>query len=80
MAIPAFQKIRATSQNKTVVSHMRQITSAADQYFWRKGSNLLRFRNWKGHDNDIERLISRHMLPSTLCSGSASFGSVWGDE
>jgi len=33
MAIPAFQKVRANSQDKTVVNNMRQLGAAADQYF-----------------------------------------------
>jgi type IV pilus assembly protein PilA len=37
MAVPAFQKVRQNSQNKTVVSNMRQILSAADQYFLENG-------------------------------------------
>jgi len=37
MAIPAFQKVRGTSQNKAVVNNVRQITSAADQYFLENG-------------------------------------------
>jgi type IV pilus assembly protein PilA len=37
MAVPAFQKVRSTSQNKAVVNNLRQITSAADQYFLETG-------------------------------------------
>lgn len=37
MAIPAFQKVRANSQNKAVLNNVRQITSAADQYFLENG-------------------------------------------
>lgn len=32
MAIPAFNKVRATSQAKTCVNNLRQIASAKDQY------------------------------------------------
>jgi type IV pilus assembly protein PilA len=37
MAIPAFQKVRASSQDKAVVNNLRQLSSAADQYFLEKG-------------------------------------------
>jgi type IV pilus assembly protein PilA len=37
MAIPAFQKVRASSQDKAVLNNLRQISSAADQYFLEKG-------------------------------------------
>ncbi len=37
MAIPAFQKTRASSQDRTVLNNLRQLSSAADQYFVEKG-------------------------------------------
>ena len=39
MAIPAFQKVRTTSQDKTVVNNLRQIASGADQYFLQEGKS-----------------------------------------
>ncbi len=32
MALPAFQKVRAASQDKTVLNNARQLSGAADQY------------------------------------------------
>jgi len=37
MAIPAFQKVRASSQDKAVTNNMRQLGAAADQYFLENG-------------------------------------------
>jgi len=37
MAIPAFQKVRSSSQDKAVLNNLRQLSSAADQYFLEKG-------------------------------------------
>ena len=37
MAIPAFQKVRATSQDKAVVNNLRQLASAAQQYMLEEG-------------------------------------------
>ena len=37
MAIPAFNKVRQTSQNKTITNNLRQVASAADQYFIEEG-------------------------------------------
>ncbi len=37
MAIPAFQKVRASSQDKAVLNNLRQLGSAADQYFLEQG-------------------------------------------
>ena len=37
MAIPAFQKVRETSQTKTILNNLRQLASGADQYFLENG-------------------------------------------
>ncbi len=37
MAIPAFQQVRATSQEKAITNNLRQLASAADQYFLENG-------------------------------------------
>ncbi len=37
MAIPAFNKIRQTSQDKAVLNNLRQISSAAQQYMLDEG-------------------------------------------
>ena len=37
MAIPAFQKVRQSSQDKAVLNNARQLAAAADQYFLEKG-------------------------------------------
>src|SRR5512147_18112 len=37
MAIPAFQKVRASSQDKAVTNNLRQLSAAADQFFLEKG-------------------------------------------
>ena len=39
MAIPAFQKVRANSQDKTVLNNMRVIAAAADEYFMEYGTD-----------------------------------------
>jgi type IV pilus assembly protein PilA len=41
MAIPAFQKVRATSQDKTVLNNLRQLASGADQYFLEEGKSTV---------------------------------------
>ena len=33
MAIPAFQKVRQSSQDKAVLNNARQLSAAADQFF-----------------------------------------------
>lgn len=37
MAIPAFQKVRTTSQEKTIINNLRQLNAAGQQYFLENG-------------------------------------------
>ena len=37
MAIPAFQKVRASSQDKAVTNNLRQLAAGADQYYLENG-------------------------------------------
>ena len=37
MAIPAFQKVRQSSQDKAVTNNVRQLSAASDQYFLENG-------------------------------------------
>ena len=39
MAIPAFQKVRASSQDKAAINNARQLAAAADQYFLEAGAS-----------------------------------------
>jgi type IV pilus assembly protein PilA len=41
MAIPAFQKVRGVSQDKTVINNLRQLASGADQYFLENGKTTV---------------------------------------
>lgn len=41
MAIPAFQKVRQTSQEKTLKNNLRQLASGADQYFLEEGLSIV---------------------------------------
>jgi prepilin-type N-terminal cleavage/methylation domain-containing protein len=43
MAIPAFQKVRQSSQEKTLVNDARQMASAAAQYFLEQGVTQVPF-------------------------------------
>jgi type IV pilus assembly protein PilA len=43
MAIPAFQKVRATSQDKAVINNLRQFASAAQQYMLETGATTVSY-------------------------------------
>ena len=45
MAIPAFQKVRTSSQDKAVTNNLRQLSAAADQYYLEFGVSSVA-TNW----------------------------------
>jgi type IV pilus assembly protein PilA len=52
MAIPAFQKVRRTSQDKTIVNNLRQLNAAAQQYFLEQGTTSVSSTALVGTDTD----------------------------
>lgn len=53
MAIPAFQKVRRTSQEKAVINNLRQIASAAQQYMLDNGVSQVAYTDIVGADKHI---------------------------
>jgi type IV pilus assembly protein PilA len=68
MAIPAFQKVRASSQEKTVLNNLRQLSSAAQQYFLENGASTVEFTSLVGSDKYIKtiNLVAGETYPTTL--------------
>lgn len=58
MAIPAFQKVRQTSQEKAVENNLRQYASAAQQYMLDEGVNEVTYGDIVGPDKYILQLES----------------------
>jgi type IV pilus assembly protein PilA len=56
MAIPAFQKVRANSQDKTVLNNMRQLAGAADQYFLEYGCSTVDITSLVGSTGYVKAL------------------------
>ena len=56
MAIPAFNKVRETSQNKAITNNLRQIASAADQYFIESGQDSVAYTDVVGTDKYVKSL------------------------
>src|SRR5664280_1683304 len=71
MAIPAFQKVRASSQDKTVMNNMRQLGAAADQYFLEFGTSSAGITALVGSSNYIKALntVAREVYPLTFSQG-----------
>jgi type IV pilus assembly protein PilA len=54
MAIPAFQKVRETSQEKALLNNLRQLASGADQYFLENGVTQVSSADLVGNDSYIK--------------------------
>lgn len=52
MAIPAFQKVRATSQEKAVLNNLRQLSAARDQYFLETGKTTCTYDDLVGPETE----------------------------
>ena len=58
IAIPGFQKIRASSQEKAVLNNARQLSAAADQYFLQNGAGFVNSSSLVGPSNYIKALVT----------------------
>src|ERR1700675_2460351 len=56
MAIPAFQKVRRASQDKTILNNARQLSGAADQYYLENGVSTVTLGNLIGTTNYVKAL------------------------
>lgn len=72
MAIPAFQKVRTSSQDKAVLNNMRQLGSAADQYFLESGTSTVNITSLVGSTAYIKSLstVANESYPATYTQGT----------
>ena len=72
MAIPAFQKVRASSQDKAVLNNARQLSGAADQYYLEYGSNWAALTSLVGPLNYVKSLstVAAETYPVNYTQGS----------
>ena len=72
MAIPAFQKVRASSQDKAVMNNARQLSGAADQYYLEYGSNSVASSMLVGIDSYVKNLqtVASENYPQTYTQGT----------
>jgi type IV pilus assembly protein PilA len=54
LAIPGFQKVRASSQEKSVLNNARQLAGAADQYMMENGVSIVSYGNLVGATNYVK--------------------------
>ena len=73
MAIPAFQKVRAASQDKAVTNNLRQLSAAADQYFLEQGITTVAFTELVGTNSSqyikVIATVAKETYPTNLTQG-----------
>ncbi len=73
MAIPAFQKVRTASQDKTILNNARQLSGAADQYYLENGVSTVTLGNLIGTTNYVKalNLVANETYPGGYTQGIA---------
>jgi type IV pilus assembly protein PilA len=71
MAIPAFQKVRQSSQDKAVLNNARQLASAADQFFLENGVSTVAQTDLVGPANYVKALntVAGETYPTNFTQG-----------
>jgi type IV pilus assembly protein PilA len=71
MAIPAFQKVRQSSQDKAVLNNARQLSAAADQYFLENGVSSVASDDLVGATNYVKALntVASETYPAGFTQG-----------
>ena len=73
MAIPAFQKVRSASQDKTVLNNARQLSAGADQYYLENGVSSVASSNLVGSDKYVKAVntVAGETYPTGFTQGQA---------
>jgi len=71
MAIPAFQKVRQSSQDKAVMNNARQLAAAADQYYLENGVSSVTQGSLIGSSNYVKalNLVANETYPAGFTQG-----------
>ena len=80
MAIPAFQKVRTTSQEKTITNNLRQLASAADQYFLEEGLTTVTSAELVGSDKYVKAIdqVAGETYPSPITTALSELKATGG--
>lgn len=83
MAIPAFQKVRQSSQDKAVLNNARQLSAAADQYFLENGVSTVASTDLVGSDKYVKAIntVAGESYPANYTQGvTITIGGVAGQR
>ena len=81
MAIPAFQKVRTSSQDKAVLNNARQLSAAADQYYLENGVSTVASSNLIGATNYVKAIntVAKESYPAGFSQGETiTIGGIAG--
>ena len=72
MAIPAFQKVRQSSQDKAVMNNARQLAAAADQYYLENGVSTVALTDLIGPTSYVKALnsVANESYPAGFSQGT----------
>jgi type IV pilus assembly protein PilA len=72
MAIPAFQKVRTSSQDKAVLNNARQLSAASDQYYLENGVSSVVLSDLLGPTSYIKALnsVAKETYPESFTQGT----------
>jgi type IV pilus assembly protein PilA len=71
MAIPAFQKVRTSSQDKAVLNNARQLSAGADQYYLENGVSTVVLTDLLGPTSYVKALntVAKETYPADFTQG-----------
>jgi len=71
MAIPAFQKVRTSSQDKAVLNNARQLSAGADQYYLENGVSTVVLTDLLGPTSYVKALntVANETYPPDFTQG-----------
>ena len=81
MAVPAFQKVQARSQDAAVLNNARQLSAAAEQYYMENGVSTVAAGNLVGSSNYLKMFphIGHEWYPGYYTQGiTITVGNVGG--
>ena len=71
LGVPAFQKVRGSSQDKAVMNNIRLLAAAADQYYMEKGTGTAAFSALIGSAAYVKSfaLVANENYPANFTAG-----------
>jgi type IV pilus assembly protein PilA len=80
MAIPAFQKVRATSQQKAITNNLRQLASAAQTYMLENGVQTVAYASLVGSGLSIQTIqpVAGETYPTQVTQGDTQLVATGG--